>query len=36
MLIRDESFETIRSISNNAFEMAQEAYTSESDNIDKV
>ena len=28
MLIRDESFETIRSISNNAFEMAQEAYTS--------
>lgn len=36
MLIRDESFETIRSISNNAFEMAQEAYTSESDNIDET
>jgi len=34
MLIKDESFETIRSISNNAFEMAQEAYTSEGDNID--
>ena len=36
MLIRDESFETIRSISNNAFEMAQEAYTSKSDNIDET
>lgn len=36
MLIKDESFEKIRSISNNAFEMAQEAYTSEGDNIDET
>lgn len=36
MLIKDESFETIRSISNNAFEMAQEAHAGKINNIDET